>query len=161
MQLVSWNCRGLGNPFKVDAVKDLLRMVPSNILLLQETKVDEEVLLLLSKNKWKLNPVKALSARGTSGGLATLWCEEKFHLKKAFATQHWIFTELLHSASKISISLFNLYVLVNYIEKQSCWKSLSYFLEVNSLVNLVLVGDLNIYMLPSEKKVGSVVGISC
>ena len=88
MQLVSWNCRGLGNPFKADAVKDILRMVPSDILLLQETKIKEEVHLILSKNKWKLNPVKALSARGTSGGLATLWCEEKFHLKIFFATQH-------------------------------------------------------------------------
>ena len=88
MQLVSWNCRGLGNPFKVDVVKDLLRMVPSDILLLQETKVEEEVLLLLSKNKWKLNSGKAVSARGTCGGLATLWCEEKFHLKKYFATHH-------------------------------------------------------------------------
>ena len=117
MQLVSWNCRGLGNPFKADAVKDILRMVPSDILLLQETKVEEEVLLLLSKNKWKLNYRKEVIARGTCGGLATLWCEEKFHLKNSFATQHWIFTELLHSASKISISLFNLYVLVNYTEK--------------------------------------------
>ena len=81
MQLVSWNCRGMGNPLKADAVIDLLRMVPLDILLLQETKVDEEVLLLLSKNKWKLNSGKAVSARGTCGGLATLWCEEKFHLK--------------------------------------------------------------------------------
>ena len=106
MQLVSWNCRGLGNPFKADAVNDLLRMVPSDILLLQETKVDEEVILLLSKNKWKLNSGKAVSARGTYGGLASLWCEEKFHLKKYFSTQHWIFTELLHVYSKISISTF-------------------------------------------------------
>ena len=104
MQQVSWNCRVLGNPFKADAVKDLLRMVPSNILLLQETRVEEEVLLLLSKNKWKLNFGKAVSVRGTCGGLTSLWCEEKFHLKKFFSTQHWIFTELLHIASKISIS---------------------------------------------------------
>ena len=73
---------GLGNPFKADMIKDLLRMVPSDILLLQETKVEEEALLLLSKNKWKFNSGKAVSARGTCGGLATLWCEEKFHLKK-------------------------------------------------------------------------------
>ena len=80
MLLVSWKCRGLGNPFKANAINDLLKMVPSDILLLQETKVDEEVLLLLSKNKWKLNSSKADSARGTCGGLASLWCEEKFHL---------------------------------------------------------------------------------
>ena len=124
-QLVSWNYRGLGNPFKADAVNDLLRMVPLDILLLQETKVEEEVLLLLSKNKWKLNSGKEFSARGTCGGLATLWCEDKLHLKRYFATQHWIFTKLLHVSNKISISLFNLYVPANYIEKQTCCNLLS------------------------------------
>ena len=129
-------------------------MVPSDILLLQEIKVDEEVLLILSKNKWKLNSGKAVSARGTCGGLASLWCEEKFHLKKFFSTQHWIFTELLHVSSKNSTSLFNIYVPVNYNEKQICWKSISEFLEVNSPVNLVLAGDLNISLSPKEKKGG-------
>ena len=92
MLLVPWNCRGLGNPLKANVVNDLLRMVPSDILLLQETKVEEEVLLLLSKNKWKLNFGKEVNVRGTRGGLASLWCEEKFHLKKFFATQQWIFS---------------------------------------------------------------------
>ena len=63
-------------------------MVPSDILLLQETKIEDESLLLLSKSKWKLIAGKAVSARGTSRGLETLWCEEKIHLKIWFATQH-------------------------------------------------------------------------
>ena len=78
MQIISWNCRGLGKPIKAEAVKDLLRMVPSEILLLQETKIEEEGLLLLSKTKWKLNVGRVVSLRGTSGGLATLWCDEFF-----------------------------------------------------------------------------------
>ena len=43
---------------------------------------------------------------------------------------------------------------VNYNEKQICWNSISEFLEVNSLVNLVLAGDLNISLSPKEKKGG-------
>ena len=78
MQLVSWNCRGLGNPIKAEAVKDLMNLALSEILLLQETKIEEEALLLVSKNQWKLNSNKAVSARGSCGGLATLWCEENF-----------------------------------------------------------------------------------
>ena len=69
MQITSWNYRGLGNPTKAEAVKDLLKMVSSEILLLQETKIEEEALLRLSKTKWKLNAGKAVSARGTSGAL--------------------------------------------------------------------------------------------
>ena len=81
MQITSWNCRGLGNPKKAEAVKDLLRMEPSDILLLQETKISEDALLLLSKTKWKNNFGKDVSARGTSGGLATLWSKDVFFVE--------------------------------------------------------------------------------
>eukprot|EP00253_Pinus_taeda_P021139 PITA_21139 len=70
MHIVSWNCRGLGNPMKAEAVKDLLRMEPSYILLLQETNIEEYVLLSLSQTKWKRNSGKAVSARGKEGLLA-------------------------------------------------------------------------------------------
>ena len=48
MQIVSWNCRDLGNPLKAEAVKDLLRMETSDILLLQETKIEEDAIVSLS-----------------------------------------------------------------------------------------------------------------
>ena len=81
MQLSSWNCRGLGNPLKSEAVKDLLKMEPSDILLLQETKIEEEALLSINKSKWKKNAGVTVSARGTSRGLETLWSDDKFLLK--------------------------------------------------------------------------------
>ena len=68
MHITSWNCRGLGNPIKAEVVKDLMKLAPSEILLLQETKIEEEALLLISKNKWKLNSGKVVSARGSCGG---------------------------------------------------------------------------------------------
>ena len=88
--------------------------------MLQETNIEEEYLITLSKSKWKKKVGKAVSARGTSRGLTTLWAEDKFLLKKLFAMQHWIYTELQHLTSKISMTLFNLYVLVNFIEKKDC-----------------------------------------
>ena len=71
MQIISWNCRGLGNSKKAEAVKDLLRMELLDILLLQETNIVEDVFLLLSKTKWKKNSGMDVTARGTSRGLAT------------------------------------------------------------------------------------------
>ena len=156
MQFVSWNCRGLGNPIKAESVKDLMRMVSYDILLLQETNIDEESLLLLSKSKWKMSAGKAVIARGTSGDLATLWCEVNFHLKRWFVTQHWIFTELFHIPSKTIVALFNLYVPINLMENKECWKSLSDFLNVNSPSNVILVGDINITLSLNEKKGGTV-----
>ena len=118
MQIVSWSCKGLGNPIKAVAVKYLLKMVSSEILLLQETKIEEEALLLLSKSKWKLTAEKDVNTRGTYGGLATLWHDENFQLKRWIVTQHWIFTDLFHISSNTPLALFNLYVHVNHIKKK-------------------------------------------
>ena len=118
MQITSWNCRGLGNPKKAEDVKDLLRMESIGVLLLQETKIDKDVLLFLSKTKWKMNTGIVASAQGTYGGLVTIWSEDKFMLLSFFVSQHWIYSELLCSTSKISIALLNLYVPVNLVEKK-------------------------------------------
>jgi hypothetical protein len=64
MCIVSWNCRGLGNPSKAEAVKDLLKIDPPEILLLQETKIEGDTLLEINNQKWKKNVGKAISARG-------------------------------------------------------------------------------------------------
>ena len=52
MKLVSWNSRGLGNPSKVEVVKDILKIETLEILMLQETKIEGETLLEISKLKW-------------------------------------------------------------------------------------------------------------
>ena len=129
MQITSWKCRGLGNPIKTEAVKDLMKMTPSEILFLQETKIKEQALLLIRKNKWKMNYGKAIRARGSCGGLATLWCEENFQLEKGYATQHWIFSQLFHYTSKTSYALFNLYIPVNYMEKKNAGTRFPIFLS--------------------------------
>ena len=63
---------GLGNPLKAEAVKDLLKINHSDIPLLQETKIEYEALLSISRNKWNKKAGISVSAWGTSGGLATL-----------------------------------------------------------------------------------------
>lgn len=155
MKLTSWNCRGLGNPAKAEAVMDLQKIESTDILMLQETKIEDRKLLDISKSKWKKSVGKAVSSRGSSGGLATLWTEDAFLLNKAHETQHWIFTELTHYASKLTISLFNLYVPVIYTEKRECWASLSAFLEQHNPSNIILAGDLNIVLKPKEKRGGT------
>ena len=106
MKLVSWNCIELGSPNKVKAVKDLLKMEPTNILLLKETKMGEESLLDMNRENWKK---QGGCARGASNGLATLWNKNEFSLFNSFSTEHYIFTELQHLPLKVSLSLFNLY----------------------------------------------------
>ena len=156
MQITSWNCRGLGNPKKSEDVKDLLRMESTEILLLQETKIDKDTLLFLSKTKWNLNNGITVSARGTCGGLATILSTDKFTVLSSFTSQHWNFSELQCFVSKISIALFDLYVPVNHVEKKDCWLSLSKFLDTEYFRNIIVVGDLNIilFLVKKRRRVG-------
>jgi len=85
----------LGNPSKAEAIKNLLKSKLPDILMLQETKIEGEALLELSKGKWKTKAGKVVSARDTCGGIATLWEADKFQ-RRSFQTQHWIYTELQH-----------------------------------------------------------------
>ena len=62
MQINYWNCRGLGNPLKAEAVKDLLKMNPSDILLLQETNIEDKALLSISRSKWNKKAGVGVSA---------------------------------------------------------------------------------------------------
>ena len=95
-------------------------MASPNVLFLQEKKVVEENLLALSKMNWKKNAGIIVSARGSSGGLATLWAEDIISLENSFKTQHWIFTEIWHPASKTSLSIFNMYIHVIFQERKDC-----------------------------------------
>lgn len=49
MLFVSWNCRGFDNKIKEEAMKDIIRMTNPEILLIQETKLEDIDLLQASK----------------------------------------------------------------------------------------------------------------
>ena len=93
MQFVSWNCRGLGSNSKEEVVKDLVRMSSPEILLIQETKMEEPETIQASKKFWKKGEGRAVSARGASGGLATFWNSTTLDLLEGYSTIHWLFTK--------------------------------------------------------------------
>lgn len=76
-------------------------------------------------------------------------------LESSFQKQDWIYTELWHLASKITLALFNLYVPILYAEKKDCWQTLSDFLDTYSPKNIILVGDFNLIFDPKEKRGGT------
>jgi len=157
MLIVSWNCRGLGSKTKEEALRDLTRLTRPEVLLIQETKLEKEDLLRASNLFWKKGPARAVSARGASGGIATLWDASKLDFIEEETTTHWIYTKLLHKRSGLLVSLFNLYVPVAINEKKDCWDSLALFLNHSNTANIIVAGDLNVTLSPSEKKGGSIV----
>ncbi|CAM8943685.1 unnamed protein product [Rhodiola kirilowii] len=72
MRMFSWNCRGLGRPRTVRALKDAVRVFSPQIVCLMETKkkaVDGDWIRL----KLGFRNCFAVDCRGRAGGLALLW----------------------------------------------------------------------------------------
>ena len=51
-----------------NTLKDIVRLHSPEILLIQETKLEDTLLLHSSKIFWRKGPDRAVSARGASGG---------------------------------------------------------------------------------------------
>eukprot|EP00253_Pinus_taeda_P024961 PITA_24961 len=125
------------------------------IFLIQETKMEDTLLLQTSKSFWRKGLGRAVSARGASGGIASFWDSSKYDLTQEESCQHWIFTQLLHKDSGQQVSIFNLYALVLPSEKKICWDSLQSFLLLHNPENIIIIGDLNVTLAAEEKKGGS------
>ena len=101
-------------------MKDLVRIHSPEILLIQETKMEEAATLQAGKKFWKKGPGIANNSRGASGGIATFWDSNLYDLEAEDRALHWVFTKLIHKVSGHTVSLFNLYVPVLHLEKKDC-----------------------------------------
>ena len=118
MKILFWNCRVLGSKGNEELMKDLLRLVQPDIVLIQETKMQKEAFLQVSANFWKKGGRTVVSSRGASRGIGTLWGDQKFDIVDIKHCPHWILTTLLQKDFNAQVRLFNLYVLAGYAEKK-------------------------------------------
>ena len=99
-------------------MKDLVRIHNPHILLVQETKMEEDAILQAGKKFWKKGLGIANNSRGALRGIATFWDSNLYDLEAEERTLHWVFTKLIHKVSGHNVSLFNLYVPVLHSEKK-------------------------------------------
>ena len=99
-------------------MRDLVRINKPEILLVQETKMEDDSALHAGKAFWKKSSGEAVSSKGASGGLVTFWDSSIFELLVVHSTMHWIYTKLTHKASGHQVSLFNLYVPILLAKKK-------------------------------------------
>ena len=72
MSILSWNCRGFGNPRTVNTLKRALKKKTPICDFLMETKLITEQLNGMKQN-WDYNHGLVVSCDGLKGGLALLW----------------------------------------------------------------------------------------
>ena len=147
----------MGSRIKEEIIRILIRIGAPDILLIQETKLEDSVFLQVSKKLWNKCKVKAISTQGASGGLGTLWNASKFSVISETLNTHWLFLKLQHLDSKENFSFFNVYVPVNAGEKNACWESIRNQADLVNLENTIIAGDLNLTLLSADKIGGSIV----
>jgi hypothetical protein len=60
----------------------------------------------------------ALSSRGASGGIGTIWNVDLFNLEESHKTTNWIMVKLIHLHLGMIFHLFNVYMSNSYREKE-------------------------------------------
>ncbi|OMO59710.1 reverse transcriptase [Corchorus capsularis] len=85
---VAWNCRGLGNPWTVRALRELIRRERPNVVFLMETKLPDFKLDSI-RRRCKMHACFGVSATGRSGGLAMFW-DDSVDLQLISFSQHHI-----------------------------------------------------------------------
>ena len=87
MNSLCWNCRGIGNPRTVFALRDYVRRRNPRIVFLSETKSKNR---RMEKVKFNLGFTNGLyvPSRGWSGGLALLWSSDTNLEIKSYSNHH-------------------------------------------------------------------------
>ena len=87
MNLLSWNCRGLGALGAVREVTKLIKEYNPQVLFLIETKRKRHEMDWL-RSRWRFNNCVAVESTGRGGGLALLWLDEVTVKVQSFSKHH-------------------------------------------------------------------------
>ncbi|CAM8957099.1 unnamed protein product [Rhodiola kirilowii] len=148
MKLLSWNCRGLGRPRTVRALRDAIRAVSPQVVCLMETKKKDADGNWL---KWKLGFPNGLvvGCRGRSGGLAMLWNDRVNITLLSYSRSH--IDVVLDERRQFRLTLFYGEPVVS--NRVLGWNLLRRLGEDRNLP-WVVVGDFNEVTCPSEVQGG-------
>lgn len=154
MKLLSWNCRGLGHPSKKAALRELINSEKPEIILIQETKLDQTDINKLISQQRQYSGC-ASEARGASGGILTMWDNSRWICSYTNIHQNWIFVKLEGKDNGAEVKIYNVYSPNHYREKEACWSALNTTIEEDPDSNIIFAGDLNLVMHSNEKRGGT------
>ncbi|XXG65408.1 hypothetical protein AAC387_Pa05g3117 [Persea americana] len=148
MKILSWNCRGFGNPYAVRSLHHLVKSQGPSVLFLMETKLDaigmERLRVILG-----FNSVFTVPSIGRSGGLALCW-KEGINLEIQNYSSHHIDSYVWHIEGKV----WRLTGFYGRPEDYKRWESWALLDHLNGLAQLswFCCGDFNEIMSQEEKR---------
>src|ERR1044072_5625543 len=155
MNLLAWNCHGLGTPCAFGALRKLLLSeVPDVVFLMETRKLDSE--LQAQRGLAGYNNVFAVSCSGIgrrkTGGLGLLWKDTIDVQVQHFSINHISFVFTLDDGGVSHVTA--LYGFPQAGQKHKTW-SLIRSLKPADGVHWLCVGDYNQIMAPEDKRGGN------
>lgn len=152
MSILSWNCRGLGNPATVRVLVDLIHSKKPEIVFLIETIVGYN----------KLEPIRArlgfkvlfvVDNMGHSGGLALMW-KEGTEVDIVGYSRHHIDAIVCLEGGRDKWRLTGYYGQPDRSRRRESWQLLKALAPLNTFPWAIL-GDFNDILNPKEKRGGN------
>jgi exonuclease III len=159
MKILSWNCRGLGNPSAVRALKKLLKTNCPDLVFLMETKLhskDKKVKSVLS-----CGPLSHffivdcnINNGSRSGGLAVLWND---YIQIDFLQSNKMIVDMYITACNINFDWFatGFYGSPYYNQKHLTCATINDLYSRKKSHKWLIFGDFNLVLNNSEKHGGN------
>uniref|UniRef100_A0A5B7BGF4 Endonuclease/exonuclease/phosphatase domain-containing protein n=1 Tax=Davidia involucrata TaxID=16924 RepID=A0A5B7BGF4_DAVIN len=147
MKILGWNCRGLGNPQTVRALRQLVKEEAPNILFLFETKTNQTRMEFIKSQIGFRNGV-FVDSDGKSGGLCLLWQDPNLIQLQSFSKSH--IDVLVGENSDSQWCLIGFYGSPDASQRSISWALLRSLRQQMDIPWLCL-GDFNEILCDSEK----------
>ncbi|KAK6146582.1 hypothetical protein DH2020_020451 [Rehmannia glutinosa] len=137
MNILSWNCRGLGNPRTIRELRELIRIKSPHLVFLCETKSNHSSIDKL-KNSLNLHGI-SVESNGRSGGLALLW-RKNIQVSLRVFSSHFI--DVNCTTSNTTVRITGVYGEPNVSRRRNFW---NFFKSISSAdpSPWVCFGDFN------------------
>uniref|UniRef100_A0A803QI56 Reverse transcriptase n=1 Tax=Cannabis sativa TaxID=3483 RepID=A0A803QI56_CANSA len=150
MNVLSWNCRGLGNQRAIQFLKEIVSQKNPNFIFLCETKCDKKRIESMGR-MLKFEGVFGVEAQGSSGGLALLWKNKDDGHVLGYSNNHIDF--LVESSEKGAWKLTGFYGEPERNNRHRSWTLLR-TLATDSTLPWCVIGDLNNIVRHEDKRGG-------
>lgn len=150
MNLLGWNCRGMGSPRAIRILRDLVKSHNPDFVFLSETLADTEVMTDIAE-KLGFADSFVISKVGRGGGLAIMW-RHTVNCQVIDSSDNHINVHVLEN-SNVSWKLTCYYGFPERSRRQEAWNMLRNLAE-NVNIPWCIYGDFN-DLLCSKDKIGT------
>ena len=154
MKITTWNARGLNAPSKKRLLKRNLTIFDSDIILIQETKLNRDEGMKLSQKlgRWKS---ELQHSQGASGGLGIIWNPRQISTELLSSQANWMGARINSSKTDLKIIIINVYGPTPTADKLAVWKEISAFIKTLPPEIIIIGGDFNAISSKEEKQGGN------